>query len=190
MLHFLALKRIPQLWPHLCSASRSSWNCIWIVSYHFDNSVQSVIQETLKHIDSKHIFSLCHINIRSLKANLPALENCLDVMDFDFSIIGVSETRLHDWNCDLYNIEGYHFVESHRPVRTGGGVGIYLKRDIPFQHRTDLIIHNGLCEYIFVEIEKKIFQQSKKYCYRSHLSPTCNWFEGIQWSYAWFIKCN
>ena len=130
-------------------------------NYYFDNSFQSVIQEKLKHIDSKHIFSLCHINIRSLKANLPALENCLDVMDFDFSIIGISETWLRDWNCDLYNIEGYDFVESHRPVRTGGGVGIYLKRDIPFQHRTDLIIHSDLCEYIFVEIEKEIFQQSK-----------------------------
>ena len=33
-------------------------------------------------------------------------------MDFDFSIIGVSETWLRDWNCDLYNIEGYDFVES------------------------------------------------------------------------------
>ena len=62
----------------------------------------------------------------------------------------------------MYNIEGYAFVESHRPVRTGGGVGIYLKRDVPFQHRTDLIIHNDLCDYIFVEIEKGIFQQSKK----------------------------
>ena len=41
-------------------------------NYYFDNSFQSVIQEKLKHIDSKHIFSLCHINIRSLKANLPA----------------------------------------------------------------------------------------------------------------------
>ena len=81
-------------------------------------------------------------------------------MDFDFSIIGVSETWFRDWNCDLYNIEGYDFVESHRPVRTGGGVGIYWKRDIPFQHRTDLMINNDLCEYIFVEIEKEIFKQS------------------------------
>ena len=40
-------------------------------------------------------------------------------------------------------------------------MGIYLKRDISFQHRTDLVIHNDLCEYIFVEIEKEIFQQSK-----------------------------
>ena len=109
------------------------------MNYYFDNSFQCVIQEKFKHIDSKHIFSLCHINIRSLKANLPALENCLDVMDFDFSIIGVSETWLRGWNCDLYNIEGYDFVESHRPVRTGGGVRIYLKRDISFQHRTDLL---------------------------------------------------
>ena len=111
-----------------------------------------VIQEKLKHIDSKHIFSLCYINIRSLKANLPALGNCLYVMDFDFVIFGISETWLRDWNCDLYNIEGYDFVESHRPVRTGGGVGIDLKRDIPFQHRTDLVIYNDPCEYIFVEI--------------------------------------
>ena len=109
----------------------------------------------------KCVFSLCHINIRSLKVNLPALENCLDIMDFKFSIIGISETWLRDWNCDLYNIEGYTLVECHRPARTGGGVGFYLKSGIPFQLRSDLVIENESCEFIFVEIKKEIFQQSK-----------------------------
>ena len=130
-------------------------------NYYFDNSFPCVIHEKLKETDMKCVFSLCHINIRSLKANLPALENCLDIMDFKFSIIGISETWLRDWNCDLYNIEGYTLVECHRPARTGGGVGIYLKSGIPFQLRSDLVIGNESCEFIFIEIEKEIFQQWK-----------------------------
>ena len=130
-------------------------------NYYFDNSFPCAIHEKLKETDMKCVFSLCHINIRSLKANLPVLENCLDIMDFKFSIIGISETWLRDWNCDLYNIEGYTLVECHRPARTGGGVGIYLKSGIPFQLRSDLVIDNESCEFIFIEIEKEIFQQSK-----------------------------
>ena len=41
------------------------------------------------------------------------------------------------------------------------GVGIYLKSGIPFQLRSDLVIGNESCEFIFIEIEKEIFQQSK-----------------------------
>ena len=74
-------------------------------------------------------------------------------MDFDFSIIGVSETWLRDWNCDLYNIEGYELVESHRPVRTGGGVGIYLKLDIDLKAFNDAM-HDLLNA---IKRENKIF---------------------------------
>ena len=128
-------------------------------NYHFDNSFPCVIHEKLKETDMKCVFSLCHINIRILKANLPALESCLDIMDFKFSIIGISENWLLDGNCDSYNIEGYTLGECDRPARKGGGVGIYLKSSIPFQLRTDLVIDNESRVFIFIEIEKEFFQQ-------------------------------
>ena len=45
-----------------------------------------------------------------------------------------------DCNCDLYNIEEYNLVEVHRPSKIGGRIGIFIRNDIPFQTRNDLII--------------------------------------------------
>ena len=74
--------------------------------------------------------SLCHINIRSLQANLHSFEKYLENLDIKFSCVGVTETWLQDHNCDLYNLNGYELIENHRQTRRGGGVGIYLKEDI------------------------------------------------------------
>ena len=75
-------------------------------NYYFENSFLPVIQKRLKY---NNVFSLCHINIRSLKANLPSFEVCLENLGYQFSIIGMSETWLSDFNADLYNINGYNF---------------------------------------------------------------------------------
>ena len=42
-------------------------------NYYFDNCFPCVIREKLKETDMTCVFSLCHINIRSLKANLPTI---------------------------------------------------------------------------------------------------------------------
>ena len=63
---------------------------------------------------------MCHINIRSLKANLASFETCLANLNFEFTLIGVSETWLQDDNCDLYNLDGYHLTEIHKTCRSGG----------------------------------------------------------------------
>ena len=117
--------------------------------YHFEESIAAAISVKREGKEHNNVFSLCHANIRSLKANLPAFEVCLQNMDIKFSAIGISETWLNDSNCDLYNIDGYDFVETHRPVKTGGGVGIFIRNNIPFQIRNDLNIHNEFCESIF-----------------------------------------
>ena len=59
---------------------------------------------------------------------------CLENLQFNFSVIGISETWLNDYNCDLYNINGYDFVEAHRSGRSGGGVGIFLVNYIIYQN--------------------------------------------------------
>ena len=63
---------------------------------------------------TENAFLLCHINIRSQKANLKPFEICLENLEFQFSVIGLTETWLKDFNSDLYNIDGYNFVETHR----------------------------------------------------------------------------
>ena len=82
-------------------------------------------------------------------------------MDIKFSAIGISETWLNDSNCDLYNTDCYNFVETHRPVKTGGGVGIFIRNNTLFQIRNDLNIHNEFCESTFIKIDKDIFDKKK-----------------------------
>ena len=116
--------------------SHIALNC----NYYFEESISAAINDNIKTGNLSKVFSLCHVNIRSLKANLPAFEICLQNMNFKFSAIGISETWLRDCNCDLNNTEGYNFVEAHRPSKIGGGVGIFIRNDIPFQTWNDLNI--------------------------------------------------
>ena len=106
-------------------------------------------------------FSVCHINIRSMKANLKDFINYTDTLHIDFQIIGVTETWLNDITCKLYDMENYEILEQHRPSKTGGGVAIFLKNCINFVRRNDIEIFNEYCESIFVEIEKSVFGTEK-----------------------------
>ena len=134
-----------------------SQNC----NYYYEHSFPSVIQNRFTSIIDLKVFSLCHINIRSQKANLKSFEICLENLQFNFSIIGVTETWLNDYNCDLYSLDGYNFVEAHRSGRSGGGVGIFLVNDIPYQKRPDLIPEHKLYEATFVEIDKDVFHKNR-----------------------------
>ncbi len=50
------------------------------------------------------------------------------------------ETFLTDLNCHLYPIPGYNFVDKHRGALKHGGVGIYVRNDIPFTVRDDISV--------------------------------------------------
>ena len=134
-----------------------SQNC----NYYYENSFSSVIQNRFTSSIDLKVFSLCHINIRSQKANISSFEICLENLQFNFSVIGMTETWLNDYNCDLDSLNGYKFVEAHRSGRSGGGVGIFLVNDIPYQKRPDLIPEHKLYESIFVEIGKDVFHKNR-----------------------------
>ena len=99
-----------------------------------------------------------HMNIRSMEANLTSFEICLE---FEFSVIGITETWLTDSNSDLYNINGFNFVETHRTGRSGGGVGIFLRNNILYQIRSDLTLNNEFSESMFIEIDKDLFNKNR-----------------------------
>ena len=99
-------------------------------------------------------FSLCHLNIRRMPANLQHFERYLESLHFEFSCIGLTETWLRDENCNLYCLNGYTLVEKHRVLRKGGGVGLLVKDAIPFQTRDDLTSTDDDFESVFIEIDK------------------------------------
>ena len=47
------------------------------------------------------------------------------------------ETFLTDQNASLYQIPGYKLVHKSRTAKTGGGVAIYIRDNIPFHVRED-----------------------------------------------------
>ena len=130
-------------------------------NYYYEHSFSTIIQSRFKDAIDPNVFSLCHINIRSMKANLTSFEICLQNLEFQFSVIGITETWLSDSNSDLYTIDGYNFIETHRTERSGGGVGIFLRSNILYQRRSDITLNNGLSESIFIEIDKDLFNKNR-----------------------------
>ena len=102
-------------------------------------------------------FSLCHIDISSIKANLSHFENYLQLLSIDFPVIAITETWLNDITCDLYSLPGYNFTEQHRSDKCGGGgggVGIFVHDHMNYSERNDLSVFNDYCESLFIEVDQ------------------------------------
>ena len=78
----------------------------------------------------------------------------INAINLDFSVIGVSKTWLQNSDC-LVDIEGYNFVHNFRTDKTGGGVGIYIRKVFTYKVRRDVSYFNtDIYESIFLEIER------------------------------------
>ena len=106
---------------------------------------------------------LLHINARSLLPKLSEIR--LILRDSKAAFLAVSETWLDESVGDGETaIDDYNFVRRDRN-RHGGGVGIYIRKDINFNVRSDLLKENLEC--IFVDV---LFPRTKSFvvgsCYR------------------------
>ena len=59
-------------------------------------------------------------------------------MEYNFSVIGLSQTWLRDYNCKLYNIYAYTFTEVHRSEKAGGWVRVFGRENVPYRVRNDM----------------------------------------------------
>ena len=59
---------------------------------------------------SNNSFSLLHLNIRSVPANLSLLLSDIENLDRRFSVIGLTETWMNPSNIDAYGIDDYNHV--------------------------------------------------------------------------------
>ena len=127
-------------------------------NYYFESSFNSEIH---KACGTKDLFSLCHLNIRSLKKNNASLDAYLSLLDKKFTAIAINETWLQAYDCDLYGFHGYHFVERHRAEQRGGGVAICIAEQLVFSVRRDLSLFDPEIESMFVEIEGSMLCNKK-----------------------------
>ena len=100
----------------------------------------------------KNGLSFFHLNIRSVPANMGTLSDYLTTLDFNFSVVGLTETWLSEHNAMTYPLPGYTSVGVYRTDRRGGGAMLLISNKIAFKRRYDLDLTTEHCECVFVEL--------------------------------------
>ncbi|ELT94442.1 hypothetical protein CAPTEDRAFT_194882 [Capitella teleta] len=97
----------------------------------FENYTTERFKEEICKKANRNAFSLFHVNIRSLKKPLKveSLQNYINGLSYDFSVIGITET----WG-GKFEMEGYKHVHLSRDMnKGGGGISIYARNELQFK---------------------------------------------------------
>ena len=79
---------------------------------------------------STELFSVLHLNIRSMNKSFEAVQDFYKSLNTKFSIICLTETWANDSNINhnsLYQLEGYIRVHQIRKSRQGGEIAIFIR---------------------------------------------------------------
>ena len=98
------------------------------------------------------LFSLLHLNARSLFNKINHLNILLSEINHSFSIIGISETWLDDTSGPIISIPDYTFIYNNRKNKTGGGVGLFVSNKYDFIVRHDLCPYEDCIEWLAIEV--------------------------------------
>ena len=111
-------------------------------------------------ISSDH-FSCLHSNIRSLNSNFDNLIQMLSEFSYNFSVIGLTETRLKTTQENLCNqyLNGYTFV-SQPSLSNAGGVGFFINDSLCYNVRHDLSEIVAGYETLWIEIQSSLINQN------------------------------
>ena len=93
-----------------------------------------------------------HLNIRSVVSHFTEFICYLDTPDFEFKVLGLSETALSDSSIN-YHIYNYTCETNIRGNRRGGGVSLYVHNTFQYKLSNDLQL-GGDVNSIFVELLK------------------------------------
>lgn len=116
----------------------------------------SINTNSVKDVNTNHNhineLRLLHINSRSISKNFDSVESLLQSLtNFSFSVIGISETWLHTNSPDMFSIPDYDMLHTDRKEGRGGGVALYVQKNIDYRLRKD--IHVEGVEDIFIELK-------------------------------------
>ena len=125
-----------------------------------DNNVQTTFNSTtnlysnLGKIVQKHNgLCIAHINVRSIAASSKLQEVNLLLCNGCIDILGITETWLTESHSNAHiQIEGYNLERCDRKNRTGGGVLFYIKDNIKYKLRQDLVIGDS-SEMVCIEVQ-------------------------------------
>ena len=116
----------------------------------------SVLEFNKTYCDDDRDLKLTHLNIRSLYPKLDEITGFLQTLNLQFDLICFSETWLSDTSIDLVDFSGYnpyHVVRGDG--RRGGGVSIFVRKDLCCKLIDELCFCGESMECLFVDITKK-----------------------------------
>lgn len=121
----------------------------------------------LKDLLRKKGISVLHQNVRGLLNNFIAIEELIS-SNKNIDVLTLSETHIcsSEDNEKLYSVPNYNFESRNRSKGTGGGVAVYVRKDIDYVRRIDL--ENDSLENIVIEI---IINKSKNFLIATHYRP-------------------
>ena len=103
---------------------------------------------------NKDHFSILHLSIRSLNANIDNFREFLASLNGNFSVIVLTESCCDETTIEnsLLNLNNYFSVHQTRKNKKGGGIFIYIHKHLEFKLRNDIDIFNNEIETRSVEI--------------------------------------
>ena len=128
-------------------------------NYHLSNTFKSMLQNQKV---TRETFSIFHANIRSASPQkINQLVAYLNILDHEFTVIGLTETWFDTGKAATCTLNGYHSEHSHRVGKTGGGASLFLKPGISYKTRKDLCMVEDYIETVFVEISNSCLVTDK-----------------------------
>ena len=128
-----------------------------VSQYYLEDAFNTAVSKA----NSLHHLSIFHVNIRSLSNKFIDLDCYLSSLNEFFSIIGITETWMSESNCRLYEFENYSHEFIYRTDKSGGGVSLFVRKEITYTKRPDLTFINNLIECVFIEVDKVMFNTPK-----------------------------
>lgn len=156
-------------------------------NYYSTNDFQN--NDEIANCFSKKAVSFVHCNIRSLSANHDRLIDMLSDLFHPFSIIGLTETKLHISKNQIINTElpGYHFL-SQPSLSNAGGTGFYIQNHLNFSVRSDLSKTESGFEALWIEVLNE--KQSNLLCGTIYRHPNGNIDEFLEYLNTALEKTN
>ena len=109
-------------------------------------------KEISKNEDS---FSVFNHNIRSITANLDALNAFLSIIKMKFDVLCFTESWLNDSTRNLIHLNNYYSLHSLRPVNRGGGISVFLKNYIKSDKIESCSLSLPYIESLFIKLSHR-----------------------------------
>ena len=104
--------------------------------------------------ESNSCLNLLALNISSIPRHLDScIDQCINVFDMKFDILGFCETRLSDPLCHLFPLQGYDGYFTNKDTH-GGGVAIYIRKLFQVDKLYDVCLQLPHIESLFLKVSQ------------------------------------